>query len=225
MQVELGQDWSNLIKEEFEKDYFSELKEKVELSYSDDIVFPPKEEIFSAFKLCSFEKIKVVIIGQDPYHGLGQANGLCFSVSDGIGIPPSLKNILKEIEGDLGFGIPSSGNLTSWASQGVLLLNSTLTVKEGKAGSHQKLGWEIFTNAIIKRISEEKEGIVFMLWGGFAKGKAKFIDEDKHLVLTSGHPSPLSANRGYWFGNKHFSQVNTFLLKNKKVPIDWSLID
>ncbi len=223
--VELKGGWNQLLATEFSKEYFQNLQEEVEGAYLNTTVFPPKEMIFSAFNLCALNDVKVVIIGQDPYHGLGQANGLCFSVNDGIPKPPSLKNILKEIHEDLGFPIPESGNLTAWAKQGVLMLNATLTVQEGKAGSHQKFGWEKFTNGVIRDLSENTEGLVFLLWGGFAKGKAKLIDKERHLVLESGHPSPLSANRGYWFGNKHFSQVNTFLLKNNKVPVDWSLMD
>ncbi len=222
---QLSEDWRILLKEELTKAYFIGLQDKVNVAYEEALIYPPIEKIFSAFNLCSLENVKVVLIGQDPYHGNGQANGLSFSVSNGIAHPPSLKNILKEINQDLGFEIPKSGNLEAWAKQGVLLLNATLTVEEGKAGSHQKIGWEKFTNAVISELSIQKSGLVFLLWGGFAKGKAKFIKGANHLVLQTGHPSPLSANRGYWFGNKHFSQANTFLLKNNKVPVDWSLVD
>ena len=176
---------------------------------------------FAAFDHCSFNDLKVVIIGQDPYHGVGQANGLCFSVNDGIPHPPSLINIFKELESDLGLSVPSSGNLERWADQGVLLLNATLTVRAHEAGSHQKRGWEQFTDAVIARISEQKENVIFLLWGGFAKKKGGKIDTAKHHVLTSGHPSPLSANRGYWFENKHFSKVNDLLKNRGLVTINW----
>ncbi len=225
MKVTLNGGWDTLLSKEFSKEYFKDLVANVNLAFSESNVFPPEEYVFSAFNLCPLEKVKVVIIGQDPYHGHGQANGLCFSVSDGIPKPPSLKNIMKEIYEDLGFDIPNSGNLEFWANQGVLMLNATLTVEEGKAGSHQKFGWEKFTNEVITRLSTHKNGLVFLLWGGFAKGKAKFIKGEDHLILQSGHPSPLSANRGYWFGNKHFSQTNTYLLKSDQEPIDWCLID
>ena len=177
--------------------------------------------IFNAFDTCHLDDLKVVIIGQDPYHNYNQANGLCFSVNDGVKHPPSLINIFKEIENDLGKPYPSSGNLERWAKQGVFLLNATLTVRAHEAGSHQKQGWETFTDAVIKMISDQKEHVVFLLWGGFAKKKAKLIDADKHHILTSGHPSPLSANRGYWFGNRHFSQTNNLLTSDGLDVIDW----
>ena len=177
--------------------------------------------LFNAFEYCPFDRVKVILLGQDPYHGMGQAQGLSFSVPKNIKHPPSLINIFKEIENDLGNPYPKSGNLERWAKQGILLLNATLTVREGEAGSHQKKGWETFTNAIIKKLSEEKEGLIFLLWGGFAKQKAKYINAQKHLILTSGHPSPLSANRGFWFGNKHFSKSNAYLKGRGETTIDW----
>jgi uracil-DNA glycosylase len=189
--------------------------------YNQNTCYPKKEFIFEAFNHCSFEETKVVIIGQDPYHGPNQANGLCFSVQDGIKHPPSLVNIFKELQTDCNKPYPDSGNLESWAKQGVLLLNATLTVRAHEAGSHQKQGWETFTDAVIKMLSKEKDGLVFLLWGGFAKKKAKLINADKHHILTSGHPSPLSANRGFWFGNKHFSTTNTILNKKGYKSINW----
>ncbi|WP_396601223.1 uracil-DNA glycosylase [Algibacter sp. R77976] len=221
MNFDIHKSWKSYLKEEFKKDYFLELTEFVQSEYKQHTCFPPENQIFNAFNYCAFEDVKVVIIGQDPYHGEGQANGLCFSVHDGINHPPSLKNIFKEIESDLGEPYPESGNLMRWANQGVLLLNATLTVRAHEAGSHQKNGWEVFTDAIIKLLSAEKENIVFLLWGGFAKKKIKLIDVKKHCVLTSGHPSPLSANRGYWFGNKNFSETNKYLTKNKIKSIVW----
>jgi uracil-DNA glycosylase len=183
-------------------------------------VFPPGPEIFAAFNACSFEDVKVVIIGQDPYHGPGQANGLCFSVRDGVRMPPSLVNIFKEIQQDLGKPIPASGNLERWAKQGVLLLNATLTVRSGSPGSHQGKGWETFTDQIIRMISEAKSGVVFLLWGAFAQKKAELIDRTRHLVLMSPHPSPFSADRGF-FGNKHFSKANEYLRSKGQPEIDW----
>jgi uracil-DNA glycosylase len=203
---------------EFEKPYFEELIKYVKEEYAENSCFPAQDQIFEAFNLCAFEDLKVVIIGQDPYHGEGQAHGLCFSVNDGVKHPPSLKNIFKEIESDLSIPYPESGNLARWAKQGVLLLNATLTVKSKNAGSHQNKGWEQFTDAVISMISEKKDHVVFLLWGDYAKKKGKKIDRKKHCVLTSGHPSPLSANRGYWFGNKHFSKTNNYL-KNNGLPI------
>jgi uracil-DNA glycosylase len=218
MNIELPEDWNNRLQDEFNKNYFKELVSFVGEEYDEHSCFPPKNKVFSAFNQCSFEDIKVVIIGQDPYHDNGQANGLCFSVADGVKHPPSLKNIFKEIETDLGKQIPKSGNLERWARQGVLLLNATLTVRAHEAGSHQKKGWEEFTDTVIQYISDNKQDVIFLLWGGVAKKKGKKINREKHQVLESGHPSPLSANRGYWFGNKHFSKTNE-LLRNKK--IDW----
>jgi uracil-DNA glycosylase len=216
-----GNSWWPIIAEEVEKDYFKALQQFVRKEYSHSTCYPPASKVFNAFEQFDFSKLKVVIIGQDPYHGPGQANGLCFSVADGIPFPPSLQNIFKEIETDLGIEIPVSGNLERWAEQGVLLLNATLTVRAHLAGSHQGKGWEHFTDAIIKNISNHSEGIVFMLWGGFAKRKQKLIDRRKHFVLETGHPSPLSANRGYWFGNKHFSKANKILEDSGKEAIRW----
>lgn len=221
MNVRIHYSWKKQLEPEFEKDYFKNLTEFVKMEYSENKCFPPGTEIFAAFDHSNFENTKVVILGQDPYHGPGQANGLCFSVKDGIQFPPSLRNIFKEIEDDLGRKTPSTGNLQRWADQGVLLLNATLTVRAHQAGSHQNQGWEEFTDKVIKTVSSNKEGIVFMLWGGYAKKKSRFIDSSKHLILTSGHPSPLSANRGYWFGNKHFSKANDYLKNKGKEPIDW----
>ena len=221
MNVNIHDSWEQTLVQEFEQPYFQELVSFVKTEYSQHQCYPQGKHIFAAFDHSPFEKTKVVIIGQDPYHGPNQANGLCFSVSDGIQHPPSLINIFKEIESDLGNPYPKSGNLERWADQGVLLLNATLTVRAHEAGSHQKKGWENFTDRVIKTISKEREGIVFLLWGGYAKKKAVLIDENKHYVLTSGHPSPLSANRGYWFGNKHFSKTNELLIKIGKKPIEW----
>jgi uracil-DNA glycosylase len=218
MNLNIPESWKEIFEEEFEKNYFKELQEFVTTEYDNHQCFPKQEQIFSAFNHCSFNDLKVVIIGQDPYHDVGQANGLCFSVNDEMKHPPSLKNIFKELESDLGASIPESGNLERWAAQGVLLLNATLTVRAHEAGSHQKKGWEQFTDAIIQYISDNKKDVVFLLWGGFAKKKGRKIDKKKHHILESGHPSPLSANRGYWFGNMHFSKVNE-LLGNRK--IDW----
>ncbi|MFT6755741.1 MAG: uracil-DNA glycosylase, partial [Urechidicola sp.] len=196
MNIELPEDWNNRLQDEFNKNYFKELVSFVGEEYDEHSCFPPKNKVFSAFNQCSFEDIKVVIIGQDPYHDNGQANGLCFSVADGVKHPPSLKNIFKEIETDLGKQIPKSGNLERWARQGVLLLNATLTVRAHEAGSHQKKGWEEFTDTVIQYISDNKQDVIFLLWGGVAKKKGKKINREKHQVLESGHPSPLSANRG-----------------------------
>lgn len=221
MQVKIADSWKHILQPEFEKDYFKNLADFVKDEYINHTCYPNGKDIFSAFDFCSFDDVKVVIIGQDPYHGVGQANGLCFSVHDGIAHPPSLINIFKEIESDLGVSYPKSGDLSRWAKQGVLLLNATLTVRASEAGSHQKQGWETFTDAVIRKISEEKENVVFLLWGGFAKKKGAKIDAKKHCVLTSGHPSPLSANRGYWFGNKHFSKTNEFLKSKEFKVIRW----
>lgn len=221
MKVAIHPSWKKELADEFEKDYFKNLTEFVKAEYNENTCYPKGSDIFSAFDHSTFSNTKVVILGQDPYHGVGQANGLSFSVNDGIQIPPSLQNIFKEIEQDLGKPVPNSGNLERWANQGVLLLNATLTVRAHQAGSHQKKGWEQFTDRVIEIISAEKENVVFLLWGGYAKKKGAKIDSSKHLILTSGHPSPLSANRGYWFGNKHFSKANTYLKENGKEPIDW----
>ncbi len=221
MNVEIHKSWKPYLQKEFEKPYFKELVGFVKREYSSYKCFPPGKQIFNAFEHCHYEDVKIVIIGQDPYHGIGQAHGLCFSVNDDIAHPPSLMNIFKEIENDLGIPYPKSGNLIKWADQGVILLNATLTVRAHQAGSHQKKGWEVFTDSVIKTISQNKDKVVFLLWGGFAKGKIKLIDAKKHCVLTSGHPSPLSANRGLWFGNKHFSKANSFLEENGLIEINW----
>ena len=221
MQVKIADSWKNILQNEFEKPYFKDLTSFVKNEYENYQCYPKGKDIFAAFDFCAFDNLKVVIIGQDPYHGPNQANGLCFSVKDGITHPPSLINIFKEITTDLGKEYPQSGNLEKWAKQGVLLLNATLTVRAHEAGSHQKKGWETFTDAVIQQISKEKENVVFLLWGGFAKKKAKLIDKTKHHILESGHPSPLSANRGYWFGNQHFSKTNAILHKIGKAKIEW----
>ncbi|WP_167342012.1 uracil-DNA glycosylase [Nonlabens sp. SY33080] len=221
MSIKLDPSWKEMLREEIDAPYFEELTDYVRKEYEEHTCYPPGSKIFAALDRTPFEEVKVVIIGQDPYHGPGQANGLCFSVADGIAHPPSLINIFKEITTDLQKPYPKSGNLERWADQGVLLLNAVLTVRAGQAGSHQKIGWERFTDAIIKKIADEREGVVFMLWGGYAKKKAKWIDKKKHLILESGHPSPLSANRGYWFGNRHFSKCNQYLREQMKEPIDF----
>ncbi|MBU3822798.1 uracil-DNA glycosylase [Flavobacteriaceae bacterium XHP0103] len=221
MNVDIHESWKPYLQNEFDKPYFKDLASFVKSEYTNHQCFPPGKQIFNAFDACPFDKVKVVIIGQDPYHGLGQANGLCFSVNDGVPHPPSLINIFKEVEQDLGFSYPKSGNLMRWAEQGVLLLNATLTVRANQAGSHQNKGWETFTDSVIKLISEKKENVVFLLWGGYAKQKIKFINKERHKVLTSGHPSPLSANRGYWFGNKHFSKTNYLLEQVSQTPVQW----
>ena len=221
MTVNIDTSWKSFLIKEFQAPYFKNLEGFLADEYKRYTCFPSQSDIFNAFNSCDFEDLKVVIIGQDPYHGVGQANGLCFSVHEGIEYPPSLRNIFKELKQDLGISYPESGDLSKWASQGVFLLNSTLTVREGNPGSHQKQGWEQFTDAVIKIISDRKEKVIFLLWGGFAKKKAILINEKKHVILESGHPSPLSANRGYWFGNKHFSQTNSLLKQVGLKPIDW----
>ena len=221
MFIDIDDSWKSLLKDTFEAPYFKDLTEFITHEYQTKTCYPPKRQIFAAFNACKLQDLKVVIIGQDPYHGASQANGLSFSVNDGSVLPPSLRNIFKEIETDLQKPFPNSGNLERWAEQGVLLLNATLTVEQSKPGSHQNRGWESFTDTVIKAISENKENIVFLLWGGFAKTKSKLIDPKKHHILTSGHPSPMSANRGYWFGNKHFSTTNAFLKSKGIAEIDW----
>lgn len=221
MTVQIEPSWHTQLESEFEKTYFKNLVQFVKNEYRNHTCYPSGQHIFAAFDHSSFEATKVVILGQDPYHGAKQAHGLCFSVPEGIEIPPSLVNIFKEINTDLGIEPPQNGNLLRWASQGVLLLNATLTVRAHQAGSHQNKGWETFTDAVIQVLSEKKEGLVFMLWGGYAKRKGSKINNQKHLVLTSGHPSPLSANRGYWFGNKHFSRANSYLTAQGKKSITW----
>lgn len=212
--------WKSVLAEEFQKSYYKNLQSFVQKEYCSFPIFPQQSLIFNAFSQCSFRDLKVVMIGQDPYHEKGQANGLCFSVNDGVRIPPSLRNIFKELKNDTGKEIPESGNLTSWAHQGIMMLNAVMTVREGKAGSHRKKGWEIFTDAVIQKINKQKDHIVFILWGNYAIEKGKMIDSHRHLVLTSVHPSPLSASRGF-FGNNHFSRTNKYLIENGKQPIKW----
>ena len=220
MNVQIEESWKQRLQPEFNKAYFTKLTDFVRQEYSQGTIYPPGKLIFNAFNLCPFDKVKVVIIGQDPYHGPGQAHGLCFSVNDEIAFPPSLVNIFKEIKADLGKEIPTSGNLTRWAEQGVLLLNATLTVRAHQAGSHQKQGWETFTDAVIRLLAEERENLVFILWGAYAQRKGAFIDGNKHLVLSSAHPSPLSAYNGF-FGNKHFSKANEYLKAVGREEIEW----
>ena len=220
MDVKIESSWKQVLQPEFDKDYFVKLTEFVRNEYKTRLTFPPASLIFNAFDQCPFDQVKVVIIGQDPYHGDGQAHGLCFSVNDGVAFPPSLLNIFKEIERDLGKSMPSSGNLIRWAQQGVLLLNATLTVQAHMAGSHQNRGWEAFTDAAIRKLATEKEHLVFMLWGSYAQKKGDFIDSNRHLVLKSVHPSPLSAYRGF-IGNNHFSLANKYLQENGQTPINW----
>ena len=220
MDVKIEESWKVRLQTEFEKPYFKTLTDFVRNEYQQTTIFPPGKFIFNAFNLCPFHQVKVVIIGQDPYHGPGQAHGLCFSVNDGIPFPPSLVNIFKEIKSDLGKEIPTSGNLTRWAEQGVLLLNATLTVRAHQAGSHQRKGWEEFTDAAIRTLAEQREHLVFILWGAYAQKKGSFIDRNKHLVLASAHPSPLSAYHGF-FGNKHFSRTNEYLVAHGETPIEW----
>lgn len=214
--------WQALLATEFQKPYFVELMHQVEQEYANSTCYPPKKLIFSAFEQFDFQDTKVVIIGQDPYHGTGEANGLCFSVNDGVAIPPSLKNIFTEINNEYDrILFPTSGNLERWAKQGVLLLNAGLTVRKDQANSHKHLKWNVFTDAVINLINQKSENVVFLLWGSFAQKKGKLIDRNKHLVLESGHPSPLSANRGMWFGNNHFKLTNAYLRENGKGEIEW----
>lgn len=221
MEVRLEKSWQEHIGQEFAKSYFAALVAFVRQEYQQFSCYPSGSAIFTAFDLCPFDQVRVVILGQDPYHGPGQAHGLCFSVPEGIPHPPSLINIFKELENDIGKAYPKSGNLSHWANQGVLLLNATLTVRAGQAGSHQNRGWETFTDAVIAGLSAKTSGVVFLLWGNYAKKKGKHIDRSKHLVLEAGHPSPLSANRGLWFGNRYFSQANAYLKQQGKQPIVW----
>ena len=220
MQVKIEKSWQEVLQTEFDKPYFESIVGFVKQEYASNTIFPPAGQIFNAFNTCPFNNVKVVILGQDPYHGPGQAHGLCFSVNDGIQFPPSLQNIFKEITSDLGIPAPKTGNLTRWAEQGVLLLNATLTVRASQAGSHQGKGWEEFTDAVIKTISEKAENVVFILWGSYAIKKKTLINASKHCILTAPHPSPLSSYRGF-FGCKHFSQTNTYLTSKGKTPINW----
>jgi uracil-DNA glycosylase len=220
MQVKIEPSWKIHLESEFQKPYFKQLVDYVKQAYEHQAIYPPAKQIFHAFELCKFDNTKVVILGQDPYHGPRQANGLCFSVNDGIRIPPSLVNIFKEIQTELGKPIPLSGNLERWAQQGVLLLNATLTVRAGKPGSHQKQGWETFTDAVIRIVAQQKTQVVFLLWGAYAQQKASLIDTQNNLVLQSAHPSPYSADRGF-FGNNHFIKTNEYLRNHGLTPIDW----
>lgn len=217
-----NQSWNNQLNQEFQKPYFLELMQQVEQEYATTTCFPPKELIFNAFEQFDFEETKVVIIGQDPYHGTGEANGLCFSVNDGVAIPPSLKSIFTEINSEYDrILFPTSGNLERWSKQGVLLLNAGLTVRKDAANSHKHLKWNLFTDAVIQLLNDNCTHLVFLLWGSFAHKKGKMITREKHLVLETGHPSPLSANRGFWFGNNHFKLTNEYLLNNEKKEIEW----
>lgn len=220
MNIKIEPSWKSELAEEWDKEYFASLTDFVRKEYATKQIFPPGKQIFAAFNATPFQEVKVVILGQDPYHDVGQANGLCFSVNDGIPFPPSLRNIFKEIHNDTGAPIPESGDLTRWAKQGVLLLNATLTVEAHHAASHQRHGWEQFTDQVITHLSQNRENIVFILWGSFAISKKALIDQSKHLVLTSVHPSPLSASRGF-FGNRHFSKTNEYLSSHGKTPIVW----
>ena len=220
MNVRIDESWKKRLQSEFEAPYFKELTDFVRQEYATTRVYPPGSQMFAAFDACPFEQVKVVILGQDPYHEPGQAHGLCFSVNDGVPFPPSLQNIFKEIHDDLGTPIPTSGNLTRWAQQGVLLLNATLTVRAHQAGSHQNKGWEQFTDAVIHALAQERDHLVFILWGSYAQRKGDFIDRNRHLVLQSPHPSPLSAHRGF-FGNRHFSRANEYLQAHGITPIQW----
>ena len=220
MEVTIEQSWKERLQGEFDKPYFKDLTDFVRNEYRTTVVYPPGKLIFNAFNLCPFDNVKVVIIGQDPYHGPGQAHGLCFSVQDGVDYPPSLRNIFKEIQSDIGTPVPASGDLTRWAKQGVLLLNATLTVRANMAGSHQRRGWETFTDAVINAVATEKQNVVYILWGSYAQQKAAMVDRANNLVLESVHPSPLSASRGF-FGNHHFSRTNQYLIEHGKTPIEW----
>ena len=220
MDVKIEPSWKEQLQEEFEKSYFKQLTEFVRSEYASQQIFPPAKLIFNAFDQCPFDRVKVVILGQDPYHGPGQAHGLCFSVNDGVDFPPSLRNIFKEIQADTGAPIPTTGNLERWAKQGVLLLNATLTVRAHLAGSHQKKGWELFTDAVIHLVANKSDHVVFILWGNYAISKGAFIDPQKHLILKSVHPSPLSASRGF-FGNKQYSTANKYLLEHGKESVRW----
>ena len=215
--------WKQALAYEFNQEYFKDLKSTLLIENRTSIIFPSEKDIFSAFNLTPFNDVKVIIIGQDPYHGADQANGLCFSVSENISHPPSLKNIFKEIQRDLKIPYPKNGNLESWAKQGVLLLNASLSVRKDEANSHSDFGWQIFTDEVIRQLSSQKKDLIFLLWGGFAKKKNKFINKENHHILTSGHPSPLSANRGHWYGNNHFSKTNELLISLNKEPIDWRI--
>lgn len=223
MKVQIEESWRERLQGEFDKPYFEQLTAFVRQEYMQRVVYPPAKLIFNAFNLCPFQRVKVVLIGQDPYHGPGQAQGLCFSVNEGVKFPPSLVNIFKELESDLGVPTPRSGSLVHWARQGVFLLNATLTVREHEAGSHQNRGWEEFTDAVIRCLATEREHLVFILWGSYAQRKGAFIDRSRHLVITSPHPSPLSAYHGF-FGTKPFSRTNDYLVANGQEPIQWEVV-
>ncbi len=220
MDVKIEKSWSEQLQDEFEKEYFSKLVEFVKEEYTTTTIYPEGKDIFKAFEKCPFDQVKVVLLGQDPYHGPNQANGLCFSVNDGVKFPPSLRNIFKELNADIGKEIPENGNLEYWAEQGILMLNATLTVRATKAGSHQKKGWEKFTDAVIRKVNDNKEKVVFILWGGYAQKKGAFIDAEKHHVIKSAHPSPLSAHNGFW-DSKPFSKTNSYLVANGEQEIVW----
>ena len=222
LNLQLNSDWKTFLKEEIKSDDFKKIISELSAERKHHTIFPENEMIFNAFNQTNIDELKVVILGQDPYHGRGQAHGLSFSVPEGVKTPPSLRNIFQELKSDLNLPISNNGNLSTWAEQGVLLLNSILTVREKEAGSHQKIGWEIFTDSIIKKISNEKQGIIFLLWGAFAQKKSVLINEKKHYILTTTHPSPFSAYRGF-LGCKHFSKTNEILIKNNKQPINWKL--
>ncbi|MBR1881731.1 MAG: uracil-DNA glycosylase [Muribaculaceae bacterium] len=221
MNVKIDESWNRVLRAEWEKPYFGQLVQFVRQEYATKQVFPPGKQIFAAFDATPFHAVKVVILGQDPYHDVGQANGLCFSVNDGVAMPPSLINIFREVQADTGAPMPTTGNLDRWARQGVLLLNATLTVEAHHAASHQGRGWEQFTDEVISHLATQREHLVFLLWGNYAKQKGRYIDRNRHLVLTSAHPSPLSANRGGWFGNHHFSLANDYLVRHGLTPIQW----
>lgn len=220
--VSIGNDWDAILADEFKKPYYLALRQFLKEEYSSRMIYPSMYDIFNAFRYTAYSDVKVVLLGQDPYHGAGQAHGLCFSVKDGVPPPPSLVNIFKELKNDVGCTVPQSGCLTKWAERGVMLLNSVLTVREGAAGSHRGKGWETFTDSVISRLNERREPIVFMLWGNYAKSKIPLITSDRHLVLTAAHPSPLSATYGF-FGCRHFSKANDFLVSNGMTPVDWQL--
>lgn len=220
MEVNIEPSWKNVLEGEFDKPYFKELTDFVKSEYGKETVYPAPNDIFRAFELCPFESVKVVILGQDPYHAVGQANGLSFAVNEGVRLPPSLRNMYQEIENDLGAKPNPSGDLSRWARQGVLLLNATLTVRASSPGSHQKQGWELFTDAVIRVLSEKRDGLVFILWGNYAKAKGAHIDRDTHHVIESPHPSPFSAHNGF-FGSKPFSKTNTYMKERGVTPIDW----
>ncbi|MEJ2006342.1 MAG: uracil-DNA glycosylase [Cyclobacteriaceae bacterium] len=220
MDVRLETSWKQQLRNEFQKPYFQNLADFVKTEYREGVVYPAGKDIFNAFEHCPFNQVRVVILGQDPYHGPGQAHGLCFSVPDGIRQPPSLKNIFKEIHADMGKPVPESGSLVRWADQGVLLLNATLTVRANSPGSHQNRGWETFTDEVVRILSAERDNLVFLLWGAYAQRKGEVIDESRHLVLKAAHPSPFAAHRGF-FGCRHFSKTNKYLAGNGKAPIDW----